>query len=50
MITRKLSPSMQLALVFLLFGTIWIMLTDSISDSLIAKNDLAILVGPFPDL
>jgi signal transduction histidine kinase len=38
MISRKLSPSMQLALVFLLFGTIWIILTDNLSDNLARRN------------
>jgi signal transduction histidine kinase len=38
MINRKLSPSMQLALVFLLFGTIWIILTDNFSGTLAHKN------------
>ncbi|MBA4166448.1 MAG: hypothetical protein H0X41_02700 [Chitinophagaceae bacterium] len=38
MINRKLSPSMQLALVFLLFGTIWIMLTDNLTNTLAHKN------------
>jgi signal transduction histidine kinase len=42
MVKRRFSPSIQLALFFILFGTTWIILTDSIS-ILIANNDLAIL-------
>ncbi|MEO8584470.1 MAG: histidine kinase, partial [Flavitalea sp.] len=42
MVNRKVSPSMQLALFFLLFGTSWIFLTDTIS-ILLAHNDLSIL-------
>ena len=38
MISRKLSPSMQLAVVYLLFGTVWIMLTDKISLNLAHRS------------
>jgi signal transduction histidine kinase len=38
MINRKLSPSLQLAFFFLLFGTVWIMLTDYVTQSLAHDN------------
>jgi len=38
MISRKLSPSLQLALIFLLFGLTWIILTDALSSGLARKN------------
>ncbi|MBL7699724.1 MAG: hypothetical protein JNK79_16275 [Chitinophagaceae bacterium] len=42
MIKSKLSPHMQLALVFLLFGTIWIVLTDLLIIN-ISRNNLSFL-------
>src|SRR5688500_19665632 len=38
----RISPSMQLALVFLLFGTVWIFLTDILSLGM-ARNNLSFL-------
>ncbi len=38
MFRRKLSPSMQLALIFLLFGTLWIVLTDRLISIFADKN------------
>jgi len=42
MIKFRLSPPMQLALVFLLFGTVWILVTDLLIIS-IAQNNLSFL-------
>lgn len=42
MIKFRVSPPMQLALIFLLFGTFWIILTDVVSLDL-ARNNLRIL-------
>lgn len=42
MIQSRLSPPMQLALTFLLFGTIWIMLTDFVSLDKV-NNNLSLL-------
>jgi signal transduction histidine kinase len=39
---RKLSPSFQLALMFLLFGTIWVMFTDPVSANLANNNPATI--------
>src|SRR5690606_24223037 len=38
MVYRKLSPSLQLAFIFLVFGVMWIMLTDFLSSGLASQN------------
>ena len=42
MFKSRLSPPMQLALIFLLFGTVWIVFTDFLSLDL-AHNNLSFL-------
>lgn len=42
MIHRKLSPSMQLSAVFLLFGTLWILLTDFLTLGIAGPDNAAL--------